>query len=69
MELTYILIAALVIVAPVILTKLFSGRSGDTRIVLGAKPDGRPAPGPDPTASLRAEVANLLARGGKLEAI
>src|SRR5258706_1326984 len=35
-DLTYILIAAIIIVLPIVLTKLFSGRSRDTDKVLGS---------------------------------
>jgi ribosomal protein L7/L12 len=70
MELTYLLIAVLIIALPVVLTRLLSGRSGRPEKVLGA-PRARPeTPAPGRTDDpLRTEVASLLAQGGKLEAI
>jgi len=69
MELTYILIAALIVILPFVLTKLLSGRSKDTATVLGAEPARRPAAAPGTPGSVRNEVANLLVQGGKMEAI
>jgi ribosomal protein L7/L12 len=76
MELTYIIIAALIIILPIVLTKLFSGGSRrDTKKVLGAEPRSKPASAPrraaTPTAgdAVRQEVSDLLAQGRKIEAI
>jgi len=69
MELTYILIGALIVILPFILTKLFSGRSKDTATVLGAEPASRTAATPGTPDALREEVASLLTQGGKMEAI
>ncbi|OGA20694.1 MAG: hypothetical protein A3I02_13945 [Betaproteobacteria bacterium RIFCSPLOWO2_02_FULL_67_26] len=59
MDLTYLLIAAAIIILPFILTKLFSSRSRDTDGVMGAG-------APD---SLSGEIRGLLAQGKKIEAI
>ena len=70
MELTYILIAALILVLPIVLTKLLSGRSRNTAAVRGAAPAaGEPAVAPRRQDALRLEVTSLLAQGGKMEAI
>lgn len=81
MELTYILIAAAIVILPIVLTKLLSGKSGDDAKVLGAyTPGKKPAPGtapsPDPahaapadTAMLADQIKALLAQGNKIEAI
>jgi ribosomal protein L7/L12 len=69
MELTYILIAALIVILPFILTKLLSGRSKDAATVLGAEPARVPAAAPGTPGAVRDEVANLLVQGGKMEAI
>ena len=69
MELTYILIAALILVLPIVLTKLLSGRSRDTAIVRGAPPAGKPSVEARRPDALRLEVTGLLAQGGKMEAI
>jgi ribosomal protein L7/L12 len=67
MELTYVLIAALILVLPIILTRLLSARARHTTIVRGAAPaPAREAPRVD---ALRLEVTSLLAQGGKMEAI
>ena len=71
MELTYILIAALIIVLPIILTRVLSGGSKDTKKVLGAEPSS-PRP-----AALAADAANAavgaeltrLSQETKMEAI
>jgi ribosomal protein L7/L12 len=70
MELTYILIAALIIVLPIILTKLLAGGSKDTRKVLGSEPrTPRPAPAADAAnAAMEAAMARA-ARESKIEAI
>lgn len=44
MELTYIVIATLIVLLPFILSKLFSGSTQDTKIVLGAAPAVRKKP-------------------------
>ena len=69
MELTYILIAALILVLPIVLTKLLSGRSRDTAIVRGAPPAAKPSVEARRQDALRLEVTGLLAQGGKMEAI
>jgi ribosomal protein L7/L12 len=76
MDLTYILIAAAILVLPFVLTKLLSGKSGDTAKVLGTfKPAEKPAPKPAAAAApadhglLPDQIRALLARGNKIEAI
>ena len=71
MELTYILIAAAIIILPLVLTKLLSGKSGDTTKVMGAyTPEQKPAAvAPHDTGMLTGEVKALLAQGKKIEAI
>ena len=70
MELNYILIAALILVLPIILTKLLSGRrSRDTARIGHAAPADKPAAEPRRHDALRMEVTSLLAQGGKMEAI
>ena len=71
MELSYILIAAAIIILPIVLTKLLSGKSGDTSKVMGAyTPEKKPATGaPHDTGMLTGEVKALLAQGKKIEAI
>ena len=70
MELTYILIAAAIIILPLVLTKLLSGKSGDTTKVMGAyTPEQKPAGAPHDTGMLTGEVKALLAQGKKIEAI
>ena len=69
MELTYILIAALILVLPIVLTKLLSGRSRNTAAVRGAAPAVQPVVAPRRQDALRLEVTSLLAQGGKMEAI
>jgi len=69
MELTYILIAVLVLALPIVLTKLRSKKSRDTTIVRGPAPVVKSLPAPRRTDALRSEVAMLLAQGGKMEAI
>ncbi len=71
MELTYIIIAAVIIIFPFILTRLFSGRSRmDTDTVPGAstatRKNARQAGGKETPA---AEVNDLLDQGSKIEAI
>ena len=47
MEWTYILIAAAIVILPFVLTKLLSGKSGDTTKVMGAyTPEPKPAVAP-----------------------
>jgi len=69
-DLTYLLIAAAILVLPAILTRLFSGDSGDTKKVLGyypptRKPDSKPRRG----ASLREQVHALVAQRRIAEAV
>jgi len=72
MEWTYLLLAALIVALPFVLTKLFSAKSrGDADKVLGAY---TPAAGPAPVkaadaAPIEDRVKALLARGEKIEAI
>ena len=74
MELTYIIIALLIVILPIILAKLLSG-SRDTKKVLGAEPRSKPASAPGraaaPTAgeAVRQEVGRLLTQDRKLDAI
>ena len=69
MELTYVLIAALILVLPIILTRLLSARARHTAVVRGAAPAPAPAREPPRVDALRLEVTSLLAQGGKMEAI
>lgn len=75
MDLTYTLIAAALLVLPFVLTKLLSGKSGDTAKVLGTyTPAQKPAPKsaaavPTDHGLLTDQIKALLARGKKLEAI
>ena len=70
MDLTYLLIAAFIIVLPIVLTKLFSGKSRDTGKVLGAyAPAVKPAAGAVAAAPIEAQVKALIAQGRKIEAI
>ena len=71
MEITYILIAAAIIILPLVLTKLLSGKSGDTTKVMGAYvPEPKPAAtAARDTGTLTADVKALLAQGKKIEAI
>ena len=69
MELTYLLIAVLILALPIILTKLLSGKSRDAAVVRGAAVASAPPPEPKRPDALRMEVAMLLAKGGKMEAI
>ena len=70
MELTYLLIAAVIIILPIVLSKLFSSRPRDTDRVMGADmPAPKPAAAADAPESLSAEVKKLLAQGKKIEAI
>ena len=69
MDLTYLLIAAVIIVLPIVLTKLFSGRSRDTDKVLGSSAHvARPA-APARTEPIEVQVKGLIAQGRKIEAI
>jgi ribosomal protein L7/L12 len=68
MELTYVIIAALVIVLSVVLARLLSG-SRDTKKILGAPPPDKPAGVTESPDTLERQVASLLAQGGKMEAI
>ena len=69
MELTYVLIAVLILVLPIILTRLLSGKSRESAPARGAVPATTPAPEPRRPDALRLEVTSLLAQGGKMEAI
>ena len=75
MEITYLLIAAAIIVLPIVLTKLFSGKSRDTDKVLGAYvPPARTATATTAEAAndalpLEAQVKALIVQGKKIEAI
>lgn len=71
MELAYLLIAAVIIILPFVLTKLFSGKSRDTDKVLGAHaPAGaKAAAAPGVAATLTSQVKELLAQGRKIDAI
>jgi ribosomal protein L7/L12 len=69
MELIYILIAALIIVLPIILTKFFSGRTRDAREVPDAKPATKPATAADAPESVWQEAGRLLAQHRKIDAI
>ena len=77
MELTYILIAVAILVLPFVLTKLLSGKSGDTTKILGAyTPSEKEMPAPRSAAGAPADhgllpdqIKALLARGNKFEAI
>ncbi len=70
MELTYILIAAAIIILPLVLTKLLSGKSGDTAKVMGAyTPAQKTAAAPGNPEALTGQVQALLAQGKKIEAI
>src|SRR5262245_9521291 len=69
MELLYILIAVAIIVLPFVLTRLFAARSKEPKAALGATPAPKPEPTAAPSDPLRAQVAQLLAQGGKMEAI
>lgn len=71
MELTYILIAVAIVILPIVLTKLFSGRSGDNAKVLGAyTPAEKHAPAPPADSGMLTEqIKALLARGKKIDAI
>ena len=72
MELTYLLIAAAIIILPLVLTKLLSGKSGDTTKVMGAYTPEQKKPAaaaPHDTGRLTDDVKTLLAQGKKIEAI
>jgi len=71
MDLTYIIIAAVIIALPFILTRLFSGGGKkDATTVLGAStPRSRDARAAAESALLSDEVKALLARGDKIAAV
>jgi|SRR5262245_11163271 len=69
MELIYVLIAALIIILPLILTKFLSGRSRDAKAVPQPKPAGKPASAPDAPESVWQEAGRLLAQHRKIDAI
>jgi ribosomal protein L7/L12 len=70
MDLTYLLIAAAILALPTLLTRLFSGDSGDTKIVLGTyTPARKPGAKPRPGASLRERVQALVAQRRIAEAV
>jgi ribosomal protein L7/L12 len=71
MDPIYLLLAAVLVALPFVLTKLFGGKSRDTDKVMGAY-----APGASPAADTRTEdvpievrVKALIAQGKKIEAI
>ena len=66
MDLTYLLIAAFIVILPIILTKLLSGKSRDTVKVMGAFTP--PVAANDP-APIEGQVKALLAQGKKIDAI
>jgi ribosomal protein L7/L12 len=69
-ELTYVLIAAAIIILPIVLARLFSSRSRETDKVMGADRSAPMAAAQAAVpASLSAEVKQLLAQGKKMEAI
>lgn len=71
MDLTYLLIAAGILVLPTILTRMFSGGSGDTKKVMGYYPPARQrtAAKADSSANLRARVHALIAQRRVAEAV
>lgn len=70
MDLVYIIIAAVIIVLPFVLSRLFSGSNRDAKTVLGAStPAPRKTPAPASADVLSEEVKALLAHGRKVEAI
>jgi ribosomal protein L7/L12 len=74
MELTYILIAAAILVLPFLLTKLLSGRSDDAKVLGAYTPSEKRVPGraAAPSADsgmLTDQIKALLAQGNKIEAI
>ena len=70
MDLTYLLIAAAIIILPIVLTKLFSGKSRDTDKVLGAyTPPAKPEAHVADTVPIEVQVKQLIAQGRKIEAI
>ena len=68
MEFTYIAVAILILALPFFLTRLLSRRPPRATIKAGGHPKPREG-APARSEPLRAEVAQLLAQGGKLEAI
>jgi len=69
MELTYIVIALSILILPIALTKLLSGRSRDTKAAPAATPVSKRAPPATAGTALRVQVEGLLVQGGKMEAI
>jgi ribosomal protein L7/L12 len=70
MDLTYLFIAAAILALPTLLTRLFSGDSGDTKIVLGLYTSARkPGSKPRSGASLRERVQALIAQRRTREAV
>ena len=74
MELTYILIAAAILVLPFVLTKLLSGKSDDAKVLGAYTPSekrvvGRAAASPADSGMLTDQIKALLAQGNKIEAI
>ena len=70
MDPTYLLIAAALIILPIVLTKLLSGKLGDTAKVMGAyTPAEKSAAAPGAPGMLTSQVKELLAQGRKIEAI
>ena len=70
MEPTYLIIAAIIIALPFVLSRLFSGTARDTKTVLGASsatPQKKPPPADK--GMLTEQIKNLLDQGKKIEAI
>jgi len=70
LDIVYILIAAALIVLPFVLTKLLSGKAGDSAKVMGTYTAAKqPVVARDDSETLGGEVKALLAQGKKIEAI
>jgi ribosomal protein L7/L12 len=67
MELTYILIAALIVILPIILTKMLSAGSRDAKKVLGAEAPSLPAATPGAAVPVPQEAKRPLAQGRKMQ--
>jgi len=69
-DLTYLLLAVLIVALPFVLMKLLSGKSRDADKVLGAHvPATRTVEAANDAMTLETEVKSLIAQGKKLEAI
>ena len=69
MELTYVIVAVLILALPLLLTRTLSARrSRSARLADGGR-GAAAAAGPQKPDALRPHIARLLAQGGKLEAI